>query len=356
VSPPRTVSKEECVDSHGTPWTDSTFSVGKGKFGPAYLNGYRIQTGQHINSHNVTVFPGSSENAYVTPWNIHSTVAGAKYSTATLAAKAVANANPNTPVVDLPVSILELRELPDLLRDAGSIALNTRRAARAKASAKANVAAQFGVAPIISDLFTLLTFAEAVAKREAYLTRLNSDKPMRVKRRFATQSWDVNVNWATSPTGLTTTRMNYHTTSTYWYTMRAHLSVLMSQRDIQTLAFRSALGLQPVVSASSIWELLPWSWLVDWISDMGDILAAYRSGIPFTWSHLNLMCITKYQMAATFPSKISTYTVVPEIPCGTAVHKTRTPVAVVWNIPTLRIPYLSARQWSILSSLAILRL
>lgn len=353
---PYTNSREICIDSYGSPWVDSSFSVGKGRFARATLNGFRFGSGVTRNYHNYPLDPGGAEQWTITPWTIHNSIAGAKYSTNTLAAKALANANPNTPVIDLPVSILELRELPDLLRDAGSIALNTRRKARAKASAKANLAAQFGVAPIVLDLLTLLNFAEKVAQREAYLARLNSAEPIRIKRGLGKQIWDATFDLSTQPPGITITRMNYRTTSTYWFTMRAHLSTLISQRDIQTLAFKAALGTQPIVSASSVWELLPWSWLVDWCSDLGDILAAYRTGLPFVWSNLNIMCSTEYQMAASFPSKISTMSVEPSNPHGTAVHKTRTPVAAVWPYPTWRIPYLSARQWSILTSLAILRL
>lgn len=352
-------SFQDCDDSHGTPWTDSVFSTGRSKFPRVHLNGTRVQTGIMYTITNVPLNVGLGGKYITEPWEIHGTVAGSKYPTSTLANKALANANPNTPVVDLPVSILELRELPGLLRDAGRIALKRLDATRA--GAKANLMGQFGIIPVINDVRTLLDFADKVAEREAYLIRLNSEKPIRIKRKITEQTWDVTVTpvaWASNAENSATfnkIRLNYKTTSTYWYSVRAHLSVLLSQREIQSLAFRTTLGLD-TVSVSSLWELLPWSWLIDWFSDMGDILAAHRTGIPFTYSHLNIMCKTEYRINGSFPSVRPTMSVTLANPDGTAVHKTRTPVPIVWAFPTLRIPYLGARQWSILSSLLILRL
>ena len=353
---PYTTSKEECIDSYGTPWNDYSLSVGKGRFPRVHFNGTRVQSGITYTLHDVPMFPGQSENWTVTPWKFHNSIAGAKFSTNTLAAKALASANPNTPNIDLPVSIIELRELPQLLRDAGTIALNTARRKHAKASARANLAAQFGVAPVISDMLTLMDFVEKVAQRERYLRRLNSEKPVRIKRKITEQNWDTNFTHSGGlPLGVSSIKINYLTTSVYWFTMRAHLSVLMTERDIQTHAFKLVLGID-TVSVKQLWELLPWSWLIDWFSDVGDILAAYRNGIPFIWSNLNVMCRTEYKMSGTIQGMISTINADITSPAGIAVHKTRTPVPTVWAYPTLRIPYLSAKQWSILTSLAVLRL
>ena len=351
---PYTNSKEACVDSHGTPWSDSTLSVGKGKWPRVHLNGTRVSFLQTYKYQDVPINPGDHENWTVTPWQIHDSVAGPKFSTSTLAAKALANANPNTPEIDLPVSILELRELPSLLRDAGSIALRQLSARNvSKASAKAIIMGEFGIQPVIRDVLTLMDFAEKVAARERYLMRLNSAEPIRIKRTIAKQSWDTSVTKTHTPGYVI--RLQYLTTSTYWYTIRGHLTVLLSQRDIETAAFRAVLGTGPP-SVSSLWQLLPWSWLIDWFSTLGDLLAAYRTGIPFTWSNVNIMCRTEYKVRGTFTGYTGTIKADMANPEGFCVHKTRTPVPIVWPYPSWKIPYLSGNQLSILGSLLILRL
>jgi len=352
-------SREENADSIGSPLVDSTLQIQKGFFPRVHLNGTRIQSGLTFYVTDAP-FYGSIGPLMMRPATFRGSFGvSAVLTTATLVAKAIANANPNRPVVDIPVNLLELRDLPGLLRDAGRIAHGTARPG--SKAAKANLMAQFGVAPIISDLVKLLSFTESVAKRERYLSKLNSEKPYRIRRKI-TEEHSVGVfngiPWPSTAENSTTfnkATLTTEVTDTYWYTLRAHLSALITEREIQTHAFKSVLGLD-AVTASSAWELLPWSWLIDWFSNTGDILAAYRGGIPWTWSGLNIMCRSDFVFKVSFPSVRPTMVVNLPTPQGWGKVLRRTPSSLVSIYPEFSLPYLEWKQWSILGSLAILKL
>jgi hypothetical protein len=80
----------------------------------------------------------------------------------------------------------------------------------------------------------------------------------------------------------------YEGEDSYWYTARLRLLQDIPSADLDTAVFRSVLGLR--LSAASLWEALPWSWLVDYFINVGDYLDASRGGIKYGVTHQNLMC------------------------------------------------------------------
>ena len=352
---PSVTGTETCVDSHGTPWVNSPLNIKWGRFPSIHVSGTRSDA---IWTYTITHVPMNQGiyDVMKAPWNTPA-LTQAPQSEATLAAKAIANINPNSPKVDLAVSILELRELPELLRDAGRIALGSDR--RVPRTAKANLVAQFGILPIVSDIKKLLKFTELVSKREAQLRKMKV-KGARFKRTLMKESWSGSSNGYTcfhprvDTSGTSKMDISVMADREYWYTINAHLTGAWDEREIQSLAFRTTLGLD-TVSASSLWELLPWSWLIDWFSNTGDILAAYRSGIPWTWSNLCVMHKTTYYTTGKFNPLKAGLTVDLLNPNGKATEKVRFTPLLVWTLPEFTVPYLTGSQWSILASLAALR-
>lgn len=347
--------REFCNDSVGAPWVDSEFNHRVGVAPRVTLDGQRVQGSSRYVSTDLPMH----ENGYLrlrepfTYGGFNRPVLG------NLAALALANANPNRPDVDLPVSIAELRELPSLLKDATGLIAGISRPGRT--SAKANLMVQFGLIPIVNDIRSLFNFAESVSKREQYLRELSAGSK-RIKRKLAVERWthteaDLVGIWnGTAENSTTTNRIRFSgkMTRTYWYTMRASLIDVLSEREIRSLAPQLVTGTH-TVSAKQIWELVPWSWLIDWFSDTGDILAAFRGGLRWQWSGLNVMYKTDYHITGVFPNKRSGFTYTPSTPQSHAVTHNRVQPAVS-IYPTWRIPYLTGRQWSILSSLLALRL
>lgn len=357
---PYQLGYETCDDYVGGAWTPSPFDLKRGVFPRVSANGVHSKSGITFTTVNAPLF-GTWNNKTHQPWVYYS---NAPLSDTSLAVMAMANMNPNRPKVDSPVSIIELRELPTLLRDAGYYALDPSLLARvSKKSAKSVLMATFGVAPVISDLLTLLNFAEEVDKREKYLRELASSSGRRLRRKLRTESWtatDQGVafgGWVDIYTTISLFKLNVEANREYWFTARARLINPPSDREIHTLAFRSVLGTQvdPSTITAAMWELLPWSWLIDWFSTTGSIVAAMRNGITWKYQDLCVMHKTEYKTKGSFLIKSAHLTIDQLNPEGFATVLHRALPAVSFY-PEFRMPYLTSVQWGILSSLLILRL
>lgn len=257
-----------------------------------------------------------------------------------LAAKLLAQTNPSRPVVDLPVFIAELKDLPDLVQKQGSKLL--------RRIAKYNLSYQFAIKPMVNDLIQMLDFVQATEQRRQELEKLGQTG-LRRKRTLATGSRPSSGKWnLNSSSGLNLTNVPYQGAyaSRVWGSVRWFPTANFPKKsvDLLPLARKAVLGL--TFDGASAWELIPFSWLVDWYGSTGDYLMASRNIVP---------CVhdTPYIMEHSVSEW--TYNVVPPqgVTCA-PVHtyssrKTRskaTPSPV-----TASLPLLDGRQLSILSSL-----
>lgn len=356
------LKKEYCSDSIGTPRSDGLLDVKMGVTPRISISGVRTQSGLVYTSTDVPML-APVQILTREPWNYLSYFGRSPLSDITLTQMALANMNPNRPDADLGVSILELRELPSLLRDATDLlraAEGNRPPSNIKRHAKAQLIAGFGLNPIIQDLIVLWNFAKAVDRREKYLRELSVGFK-RIKRKLTTEEWDgiapVQVPWHPNVDESTSTNKCYvssHAIRTYWFTARAKLICPLTEREIKDLSAYITFGLH-TITAKQLWELIPWSWLLDWFSTTGDLLAAYRGGLKWQWEGLNLMYSTTYYMTVQFPNPRSGFTITPLNPNAKATVKIRR-IPVLFGLPDWKIPYLTGGQWSILSSLAILKI
>jgi len=352
------MSREYCEDSVGTPWADSAMQISKGTCPRVSLSGTRNLSGFFdYQSVNVPLSPGVM-NLMREPFAYSNWFGRDPLSDIALTQMALANMNPNRPDADIGVSLLELRELPGLLKDGTEIL--AKLPGSRKHAAKANVVAQFGIRPIISDLVKLFNFVEIVDRREKYLRELSSGYK-RIKRKLTEEEWDgiapAQVPWDPLADNQTSTNVAYvtsHATRTYWFTARAKLQCPLTEREIKDLSAAISYGLH-TITAKQLWELVPWSWLIDWFSTTGDLLAAYRGGLKWQWEALNLMYSTTYDMTMMFPFVRSGFTVTPRTPNGRATVKIRRN-PILFGLPIWRMPYLTFSQVSILLSLATIRI
>lgn len=283
---------------------------------------------------------------------------------ATYALRARTALNPNTPAVDLPVFLFELRDLPELYKFVvGTYAKWERRlfgrhpvpitaVTNAREAAAINLAAQFGIFPMIQDIMKLFDFTALVRKREEYLRSLTNSN-----RKYTRRLDDYEYNALLSNAIAYATRVNTVNISTQglkarrqvWFTARASATIPTAggapARD-------AALGLGGI-SASSLYELIPWSWLIDYFTNVGNILAAYRGGIDFTMSPPTIM--VKDSIVPTQLTLAGGLTGVsfaqPVLEFTRRQRKIQSPTP--WS--TIKVPYLTISQLSILGSLLIAR-
>jgi len=350
------LSKEYCDDSFGTPWIDTQFAVAKGVCPRVSISGVRYLFGLVYTSTDVPLQSGVCL-LMREPYNYTYFIRDPLNDSA-LTQMALANMNPNRPVADLGVDLLELREIPELLRDATEL-LSHLPGSRTH-SAKANIVAQFGILPIIRDVVALFDFVNVVDRREKYLRELSSGFK-RIKRKLTEEAWDA-ISPAQVPfpplsddqSATNAAYVSCHATRSYWFTARAKLVCPLTEREIHSLSARIAYGVD-TITAKQLWELIPWSWLIDWFSTTGDLMAAYRGGLKWQWEALNLMYSTTYDMSIIYPFPRSGFNYTPSHPQGKCTVKIRR--NPVYNaIPQWRIPYLNFSQVSILLSLATIRI
>jgi len=202
--------------------------------------------------------------------------------------KALKNMNPNVPVVDVPVFLFELKDFPRMLKDLGRV---LARKVRPSDVPGGYLAYRFGWRPLFQDLATLLNLADSIDRRKKLLLAAQSKGGTRIQRKIGSDQITLaDTNFSTSRQGavIGTGTIRYSGQSEYWYTARLYLKTPLTGDSLDTAVFRAVLGLN--LSAASIWEALPWSWLVDYFINIGDFLDANRGFIKFQRKKLNLMC------------------------------------------------------------------
>lgn len=265
---------------------------------------------------------------------------------AALAAKAVARTNPSRPYVDIPVALAELGDVATLIRDTGRHIYGS--------IGDWNLRYQYGIKPLVGDLVNLFNLREAVKHRIKEIQRLNSPKGLR--RTVKLGEWvDESGKY------YTTVQSNQAFVSTWierktTLTASAHVrwkpqftpDISLGRDELDAMARKALLGL--TIDKSTLWEALPWSWLIDWCSNIGDYFQANRNIIPavlegcwLSWKHDHKWIITGGELDAfkLTDGYYNKYSIV------------RNKVNV---FPTAHFPFLNGTQAGIAASLAVMRM
>jgi len=269
-------------------------------------------------------------------------------SVQSMATKLIADTNPNTPDVDLPAFIGELPEIPKLLqREGNALIAAARKGNFTKLLAAGNLGVQFGWAPFFRDLVSLVQFQSAFDRRVTTLNKLKKDGYRSFKRTLykgARQNThhdnDLDVDiWQ----GYLLNIWGY----IVWY---PDGDLPDTAEEMNRLALRAIHGLNGL-SFSTSWELMPWSWLVDWCTNIGTYLKSVRNNIPMTHSTPQIMVHMRRQ-AHHGQKKFwgDKYTLSE----GVFNHETKERFPVVGNFPVAKLPILTDSQFSILASIGVL--
>lgn len=196
-----------------------------------------------------------------------------------LATKARARTNPGRAHVSVPVFIAEMRDFPQLIKIAGRTILGT--------AGKSYLSWQFGWKPLIDDLGKMLDFTAAVEKRKRDLRKLHEKGGLRAKYSMSPKGTSVSSSgtneWLESSVAIV--RANWQCTSVRrrWAVVRwlpsMDPSILKDEEAFTRYARDRVLGLSKHQITSNIWEALPWSWLVDWFTNIGDYLVASDNSV-----------------------------------------------------------------------------
>lgn len=213
------------------------------------------------------------------------------------------------------------------LKDVKSLIPSLRNLTSLKGASRQFLAVKYGILPTISDL-------------QHIVTAMKNVKP----------NYDVN--------GFTPYYASCHSSSTSEYhhsELEQHIKIAIANEDN---AFESLLeGLERIgifPSLEHVWDLIPYTFVIDWFMDVGDLLARVDT---------NLRLIRLNIRYATMSTKLTTFMVVPlspDLPCSGTIssvlyHRWTTDRCPVPPL-SLQTPLTAASHWLEAGALIIQRL
>jgi hypothetical protein len=333
---------ETCLDSTQPPpyTTDQTFYLVRKMAGGAKLNGFYplfLGYGNTYSNYSVTnrtgyqYCPAPSGQIDPTYW----------------VTKALANMNPSRPTVDLPLFLFEFKDFPRMLRDLGRI---LKRDLNPATVPNGYLAYQFGWAPLVSDVMKLLNLQQSIEERKRYLKRL--ERGARVKRTL----FSGELSRTREIDGYTLAGVTADVDITehlkVWFSANAKLKISLESADLNndSTIRKILLGAQP--SGSTLWNMVPWSWLIDYFINVGDTIEAQRGWLPFS---VTRMCVMYHSIKQSNLSRLRVDDGLSFTDSGMiteskqrSVHANPTP-ALAYD------PFLSGSQVGILTSLVMAR-
>lgn len=225
------------------------------------------------------------------PWDLNYTVN-----------KAIENINPNIPVIDMPVFLFELKDLPRMIRDLWGLSIGLIR----KSDVPSHfLSYQLGWKPLFNDLLTMLDFSDIAEKRLSEI-RSRSGKVRTIRRRIESysQKYSGTIGGATK---LHHYQLDRESTLKTWVEYRYQQEDFPSNRldegffentfGYSRSEFRNLFGFH--LSASQLWNAIPWSFLIDYFVNVNSFLEASRGGIGFNMSHMHVMARHDVKAKAT---------------------------------------------------------
>jgi len=296
-----------------------------------------------------------------------------------IATAVLASSNPARPVTSLPNFIYELKDLPGMIRDIGHIKLIGQRAfskahwnggapATPRDAANLQLSYQMGWSPLIGDIKNLLHFQADVDRRVKDLHNLYENgglhrsvgkaSPKTATRKARQDRWSFSQRVDSTVTvesvlgvGLTMRESKY-TYARKWGTTRwlpDYPSDRHTNTELRRTAMRLVSGINP--NPKIIWDAIPWTWMIDWFTNIGDFLQSSAYSIQCRPSTPCVMYerITEYQYTRqSAPSWVNWGDGSIKL-----IDRQRRSASATLSAS---LPFLSARQLSILGALAVQRL
>jgi hypothetical protein len=277
-------------------------------------------------------------------------------------AEAVSKFKPGRPQASVGQFLAELRDTPRLLM------LRTKNLATLGASAHIN--AQFGWLPLLSDLRSMYRLFNQLEK---HLNQLRRDNGRSIRRKGQLRSFNAETeiydgsSYANAYPALPTTlyrsqphlRTMEYSIDRIWFAGQFKYWIPDIGTSAWTRRARTALfGLNP--TPKLLWDILPWSWLVDWFGNIGDVLdnISANAAENLIMEYGYLMYEHQRIRENVLDITLRTSNALIDIP-GTSVltYKQSVKQRVAAHPYGFGITNadLNLRQWSILSALGLLR-
>lgn len=297
------------------------------------------------------------------------TIASIAQDGSAFAADAYNRMKPTKPSMDLINSIYELKDIPSMLRQ-------RFRFNNLHELGDFHLALQFGWLPLLSDTISFVNVQRDMQKRLRWLLRHNG-KPVRRRVTLADSvSGFVETNGTAYGSLTPTLATQFYTVQPYWDLKTWNTDKIWASarfrywlpggpRDVEWTRsmLKRLYGLRP--TPRNVYKAIPWSWLVDWFTDLGKIIANLEPGVAdrLAADYFYVMRETSahkaYNVKGTLKSYLPGSSAFVNVPIdldtfSTQVNKTRIkgdPFGFNTNQNDL-----TSMQWAILGALGVSRL
>ncbi|UJQ85573.1 MAG: putative maturation protein [Alehxovirus allonemoriscola] len=269
-----------------------------------------------------------------------------------------ARTNPSRPVVTPLTLLQDVVELPKMLKDAGRLMNKHGRTGNlsAKDIANQNLAVQFGWMPLVHDLQNLLDLQRHMHLRAKELNRLYQKGGLKRRIRLGSGTAQATVlapSAAISFAGVWNGKYERISHFDKWGTIRwkpTSLPPWGNDVERQNLAIaRIVSGFTPEGLMQGAWDVVPWTWLLDWFTNAGDFLLTHSNFVPAESTHACVM--TRFQTTTYYRKDTGSS---PWLEGGDGVSVLTTKRRNVGDsLDFARVPFIGLRRLSILGSLFI---
>lgn len=320
------------------------------------LNGTDVVDGQRITLSNVN--NGAMGQASSSHYSVPSP------SGATLQARM----SPSKPHVSLPNFLFELKDIPGMASEIGGMGRDLRTtvdlikrggdfligdSSRKYAELQLNV--DMGIAPLLGDLERLYNLGAAFERRKREIERMNRKGGLRKSIQIGTYVREIETTRNKSVFGRGNVTIRATETlsgrTERWATSRWKPKFPASAPSTDADVLRSILGLNFDRAPKAIWDAIPWTFVADYFSDIGDILENTGNALRYECYRMSMMTHTEKQ--ARYQATYRSYPGSGWDGTLFTTRKSRTPISASL-IPSFA-PFISAKQLSNLGNLAVAR-
>jgi hypothetical protein len=246
--------------------------------------------------------------------------------------QAVADSHPGEPPLSIPNALYELKDVPYMLKDAGRMASELARKAEKfgfggsvvsflfspHAQARDHLNFTFGWKPFVNDVKSISEVATWSQKRLQYLRNYNR---VRRERELGEKHARVRAHGSDVIAYTTINSENiFEGTHREWCTSKwnVYTPVLDAIESSSVSQFANLSKFSAPLDI--VYQAIPWSWLVDWFLDIGNVVSLYGNKFGVSLSSVSHMKHVRWETTITPKNPPSAF---PEIPVYKQVQETK---------------------------------
>lgn len=280
--------EDRCWDDVGIPPYDVAHTLRllqvKGKPGRVHYASYKHSNDSYGTIRRIPLVPSTD---YVDVWT---------FPENDWITEALAKTQDMSPIVDIPLNIAELKDIPRTLRSIFSREISLGRAR------DVYLTQQFGINPIVSETMKLLSLQRSIAERmRRHRRKFRTQRSRGSLSKGAAYDW---TSYHVSQIGTYIPRWGQtwrastsrKPSSEQWFSARIEPQYSLPEILGQAASNPTGIG---EASLQTIWNLIPWSFLVDYFTNVGDVLGVIGNRMPYRVTRLCVMCTAKLEVTVT---------------------------------------------------------